>query len=125
MRKRRKKNRIECSCGVTFPTEPAAARHRREFPFLCRRVTLSQVQRPVLQFLADGHAPFLHYYPGPPGTTGRGSFFWRQYNRRKIRSGNLPSCHGKSIEGLIKREMLEYRDDGDYAITQKGREALK
>lgn len=82
---------------------------------------LSDPQRQILSFLAEGLAPYLHFYNGPPGAEGRGAgFYWRQYDR----SMTPPKLHAQSVIGLIRRGLLEYDTDDDYHITPKGRASL-
>ena len=85
-----------------------------------RRVRLSDNQRAILRALKEGRAPYLHYYRGEVGTEGRGAgFYWKQRVREP-----LPPTPGNAVNGLITRGLLAYVGDGDYEITQAGRETM-
>lgn len=87
---------------------------------------LSDKQRPILQFIADGHAEGLVWNGGeirhsrdPDPVRG---FKWRMClpERRK----NSPNCDARSVGGLVDRGLLRSMGNGNYDITNKGREAL-
>jgi len=54
--KRHWSDKLQCQCGMTFRTAIAEARHRHNFPILCRRPKISEAGRRLLETIPDDWA---------------------------------------------------------------------
>jgi len=81
---------------------------------------LSDAQYEIMEAMVEGHAPCLHWYGGPPGAEGKGAgYYWRQWvDRGKPK----PKTDTRSVDGLLRRDLIVGIGDGDYGPTERGRE---
>lgn len=82
-----------------------------------RPACLSSHAKALLVFMVKHRLKYIAWYPGPPGTEGKGAFYWRQ----RPKGVPMPPLDGRMVNGLVKRGLLVYEEDNDYALTDLGR----
>lgn len=70
-------------------------------------VKLTPRQEAVVRFMQTSGCHYIEYYPGDWGTDGRGAgYFFRST------AENKPPLHAATVDSLIKRGMMEWKDGG-------------